>query len=139
MLRHKENIGGMDERITFQEKIVGDNESNEDEEQGWQNIETNPTVFASKTEKLVASGEEYRADKLTAFGNVIFICRYRTDVSAKNRVICRGIPYNIIAPPLEIGRRRFLQIECESGGEFIGEVVTEEGAFSDGFSDGFAI
>lgn len=140
MLQSKEQIGRLDRRITFQKKIVGSNESNEDQEDGWENIDDKPTVWASKNERGVSSGEEYRADKLTAFQNVVFTCRYRSDILPKYRVVCEGIAYNIIAPPIEIGRRRFLQVECESGGEFIGEIITEVlGAFSDGFSEGFAI
>jgi SPP1 family predicted phage head-tail adaptor len=136
MLNHKEQIGKLDERITFQFKVVGANESNEDEEIRWENIPTDATVYASKDER--GGGESYRADKLTAYGGVIFTCRYRTDITARNRIVCRGIPYNIIAPPVEVGRRRFLKIECESGGEFIG-VVTTNGAFNEGFNDGFDI
>lgn len=135
MLQHKENIGRLDERITFQQKIVGENESNEDEEEGWENIETNPTVWASKDER--SGNEAYRADKLTDYLTVEFVCRYRTDVTPKNRLVCRGVPYNILAIQ-EIGRRRYMSIQCESGGEFIGAVNTEEGAeFSSAFSGAF--
>lgn len=138
MLSTRQHIGRLDRRITFQEKIVGDNESNEDEEEGWQNIASNPTVWASKTER--SGGENYRADKLTDYDVVTFICRYRSDITAKHRVVCDDIAYNIISPPQEISRRRFLSIECESGGEFIGEIVTEEeGAFTNGFSSGFNV
>lgn len=129
MLSHKEQIGRLDRRITFQEKIVGDNESNEDEETGWQNVDTNPTVWASKTEKI--GGESYRADKLTDYSNVIFVCRYRSDITAKNRVVCEGVAYNITAPPMELSRRRYLSIECESGGEFIGDADVEESGVFD--------
>lgn len=135
MLSSKEQIGKLDRRITFQSKIVGENESNEDEEEGWENIATNPTVWASKNER--SGNEAYRADKLTDYLNVVFICRYRDDITPKNRLVCDGIPYNIIAVT-EISRKRFLNIDCESGGEFIGAVVTEEtSGFSEGFSIGF--
>lgn len=138
MLSSKEHIGRLDRKITFQEKVVGENESNEDEEEGWVNIATNPTVWASKDER--SGGENYRADKLTDYNVVIFTCRYRGDITAEHRVVCDDIAYNIISPPQEISRRRFLSIECESGGEFIGEIVTEEeGAFTSGFSSGFNV
>lgn len=137
MLSSKEQIGKLDRRVTFQSKIVGENESNEDEETGWENIDTNPTVWASKNER--SGNEAYRADKLTDYLNVVFICRYRDDITPKHRLVCEGIPYNIIAVT-EISRRRYMTIDCESGGEFIGAVVTEETAgFSDGFSSGFQI
>lgn len=137
MLSSKEQIGKLDRRVTFQSKIVGENESNEDEETGWENIDTNPTVWASKNER--SGNEAYRADKLTDYLNVVFVCRYRNDITPKNRLVCDGIPYNILAVT-EISRKRYLSIDCESGGEFIGEVITEEvGGFSSGFSSGYDV
>jgi SPP1 family predicted phage head-tail adaptor len=135
MLSSKEQIGKLDRRVTFQSKIVGENESNEDEETGWENIDTNPTVWASKNERN--GNEAYRADKLTDYLNVVFICRYRNDITPKHRLVCDGIPYNILSVT-EISRRRYMAVDCESGGEFIGAVVTEEiGGFSSGFSSAF--
>lgn len=137
MLSSKEQIGKLDRRVTFQSKIVGENESNEDEETGWENIDTNPTVWASKNER--SGNEAYRADKLTDYLNVVFVCRYRNDITPKNRLVCDGIPYNILAVA-EISRKRYMSIDCESGGEFIGEVITEEvGGFSSGFSSGYDV
>ena len=128
-----ETIGKLDRRITFQYKVVGENESNEDEEEGWENIAINPTVWASKNERR--GNESYRADKLTDYLNVEFRCRYRNDINTKNRLICNGIPYNIISVT-EISRKGYLSIEAESGGEFIGEF---SGAFTSGFSIGFNV
>ena len=135
MLSHREQIGRLDRRITFQEKVVGDNESNEDEELGWENI-TNPTVWASKT--IRGGNESYRADKLTDYQTVEFVCRYRSDITPKHRVVCEGIPYNIITVE-EVSRRRYLSIECESGGEYIGDadVDEEEGIFDLTFDASF--
>lgn len=134
MLNHKEHIGRLDRRITFQYKDVGENESNEDEELGWNNIATSPTVWASKNER--SGNEAYRADKLTDYLSVEFVCRYRSDITPKHRIVCDGIPYNIIAVS-EISRRRFLSIETESGGEFVGSV--QGGAFTSGFSLGYEV
>lgn len=133
MLNHKEQIGRLDRRITFQYKDVGENESNEDEELGWNNITTNPTVWASKNER--SGNEAYRADKLTDYLNVEFVCRYRGDITPKHRIVCDGVPYNIIAVT-EISRRRYMSIDCESGGQFIGSALDGEG-FTQGFNGGF--
>ena len=135
MLSHKEQIGRLDRLITFQFKLKGENESNEDAETGWENIPTDPTVWASKNER--GGNEAYRADKLTDYLNVEFVCRYRNDITPRNRVVCEGIPYNIISIT-EISRKRFISVTCESGGEFIGAVGVGS-AFSDGFSDGFDV
>jgi len=133
MLNTKEQIGRLDRRITFQYKVVGENESNEDEESGWESIGINPTVWASKNERR--GNESYRADKLTDFLNVEFTCRYRDDITPKNRIVCDGIPYNIISVT-EIGRKGYLSIETESGGEYVEQL---EGGFTIGFSSGFNI
>lgn len=138
MLNSKQNIGKLDRRITFQEKVVGSNESNEDEETGWTNIDDDPTVWASKEERPVASGEEYRADKLTDYQHVTFVVRYRDDITPLLTVVYGTTRYNILSVQ-EVSRKRFLNIECESGGEYVGEISITEGAFSDGFSDGFLI
>ena len=134
MLNHKEQIGRLDRRVTFQFKLKGDNESNEDAEIGWENIPTDPTVWASKNER--GGNESYRADKLTDYLNVEFVVRYRTDITPRNRIVCEGIPYNILSIT-EISRRRYLSVYCEKGGEFVGNIITGEGAFSEGFSEGF--
>jgi SPP1 family predicted phage head-tail adaptor len=134
MLSTKEHIGRLDRRITFQEKVITTNESNEDEETGWENIATNPTVWASIKESTVGSGEQYRADKLTGFQSAVFVCRYRDDITVKNRIVYDGLAYDILSMQ-EIGRKRFMSIETESTEETVAEV---EGAFSDGFSDAFA-
>jgi SPP1 family predicted phage head-tail adaptor len=129
-----ENIGKLDRRITFQKKIFASNVSNEDEEAGWVNIGVNPTVWASKNEKL--GSESYRADKLVDYNTIHFVCRYRDDITAEYRVVCEDIAYDIVSPPVEIGRKRFLSIECESGGDFVGEILIESG-FTSGFAPGF--
>jgi SPP1 family predicted phage head-tail adaptor len=137
MLRSKEIVGRLDYRVTFQQKVIGVNESNEDEEVSWENIDTSPTVWASKNDR--SGNEAYRADKLTDYQGVTFTIRYRTDITPENRLVCNGIPYNIIAIQ-DISRKRFLSVECESGGEFIGSVVTEElGAFSSAFSSAYNV
>jgi SPP1 family predicted phage head-tail adaptor len=135
VLSHKQNIGALDYRITFQQKIVGENESNEDEETGWENIATNPTVWASKDDR--SGNEVYQADKLTDYETVVFVCRYRNDVTPKNRLVCEGIAYDIISIN-ELSRKRYLKIVAETGREFVGEIITEDvGAFSSAFSNGF--
>ena len=114
--RRLPSVRDLDTLITIQEKIVGNNESNEDEETGWADV---VTVHASKTDKAgVLSWEEYRADKLTAFLASTFIIRYRTGVTNLNRIVCNNAIYSILAIG-EIGRKRYLSITAETGGEFV--------------------
>jgi SPP1 family predicted phage head-tail adaptor len=108
-------VGKLDVRITFQEKMISTNESNEDEEIGWQDV---VTVWASKEDiSGVSSGEEYRAEKLTAYQNTIFKIRYRTDITTKLRLVCNGVNYGILEIA-EDGRKRFLTVTAETGEEY---------------------
>lgn len=133
MLSHKEQIGRLDRRITFQQKVVGENVSNEDAEEGWEDITTNPTVWASRNDR--AGREAYAADKLTGFQGFDFVCRFRSDVTIEMRITCEGKAHNIISIQ-EIGRRRFMGIITETGidyveSESVGEFSQTE--FSDEF------
>lgn len=118
MLQHNQQIGRLDRRITFQQVIVGSNESNEDEETGWEDIETSPTVYASKEDR--SGVEKYAADKLTAFQGVVFVARWRGDITTKMRLLCDELAYNIISIS-EIGRKMYMQIVTESGYEYVEE------------------
>jgi SPP1 family predicted phage head-tail adaptor len=95
--------------------MISTNESNEDEEIGWQDV---VTVWASKEDiSGVSSGEEYRAEKLTAYQNTIFKIRYRTDITTKLRLVCNGVNYGILEIA-EDGRKRFLTVTAETGEEY---------------------
>lgn len=114
--RRLPSIKDLDTLITIQEKVVGVNESNEDEETGWTDV---ASVHALRTDKAgVLSWEQYRADKLTDYLDSVFVIRYRTDVSPLNRLICNNVIYGIKAVG-EFGRKRYLTITAESGGEFV--------------------
>lgn len=119
MLNVKQDIGKLDKRLTFQQKIVGENESNEDEENGWENIATSPTVYGSIDDRMggVASGEAYRGDQLTAYQGVSMVIRYRADITPLNRVVCEGFVYDILSIA-QVGRKRFLQITAETGRQY---------------------
>lgn len=120
MLNVKQEIGKLDKRLTIQQKVVGDNESNEDEESGWENIATSPTVWGSIEDRVAgfgSGGEVFRGNELTAYQGVIIILRYRTDVTPENRIVCEGFTYDILAVA-QIGRKRFLQITAETGRQY---------------------
>lgn len=133
MLNVRENIGQLDRRITFQQKVVGSNESNEDEETGWENIATNPTVWASHSD--YRGNEQFGADKINAFQTSLFVIRYREDITVEMRILFDGLAYDIHSIE-KIGRKRFLQISAESGYEYI---ENTGGAFSSAFSSAFDV
>lgn len=132
MLSTKEHIGKLDRRITFQQNIIQKNESNEDEETGWENIASNPTVWAATRD--VSGSEDFQADKLTELRTMEFIIRYRTDISLKYRISFAGELYNIISAA-EIGRKGYLRLIGEMGIEY---QETDGSGFSNGYSSGFS-
>lgn len=116
MLQHDQQIGRLDKRITFQSKIIGSNESNEDAEEGWEDIASSPTVWGRLTQRTGV--EKYAADRLTGFQGAEIVVRFRTDVTIKMRAVCDDVAYNIISIA-EIGRKRYLQIVTESGYDYV--------------------
>lgn len=121
MLNHTEQIGKLDCRITFQKKVIASNESNEDAENGWENIQVNPGVFASKDENTGI--QEYEADKLVGVQIVTFICRFRTDLDIEMRILLNDLAYRIISIS-EVSRKRFLEIKTQTGQQYREEMTT---------------
>lgn len=112
MLQSKEQIGKLDRRITFQEKVIGDNVSNEDEETGWQDIETTPEVWANVEEK--SGTEEFKADQLNGVKLSHFYIRYRNDLNVKLRIVYGSDLYDIQSI-LALDRNRYLKIVGTTG------------------------
>lgn len=71
------------------------------------------TVWAKKDDEVVGSGEEYRDSKLTSEQRSIFTIRYRADVTTLLRLSFDGLVYDIKSIN-EIGRRKFMRLECLS-------------------------
>jgi SPP1 family predicted phage head-tail adaptor len=112
MLQAKEQVGKLDRQITFQQRIIGENVSNEDEETGWEDIDSNPEVWAEVEEK--SGTEEFKSDQLKDVLISNFTIRYRSDINAKMRISYDGRKYNIQSI-VDIGRKRFRRIVAHSG------------------------
>lgn len=115
MLQHKEDIGRMDKRITFQEKVFGTDASNQHKVTGWEDITTNPEVWANVEYK--SGSEEFESGQVVAVKTASIGVRYRTDLTPENRAIVGYEIFNIHAI-IEVGRKRFLRLSCESGGQY---------------------
>ena len=59
--------------------------------------------------------EFFAARGLLAETNAVFKIRYRTDVTAKERVVFRSRVYNIIDAVAEEGRARYMLLYCSTG------------------------
>ena|SRR6186713_614029 len=112
MLAAKQEVGKLDKRLTIQQKVVGDNISNEDAEEGWEDF---TFVWCSIDDKR--GDETYRADKLTAYEDAVITMRYRDDVIPEMRGLCDGFIYNFLSVS-RVGRKRFLSISAQTGGEY---------------------
>lgn len=116
MLQHNENIGQLDRVILIEEPIFDtDEDSNQRKITGWEAIETNSQPYAKVVEK--SGTEVLQTDQIAGIMFAEFIIRYRTDLSLKYRIVYNNWTYNIQSI-LEIGRKRFLKIACEGGGQW---------------------
>jgi SPP1 family predicted phage head-tail adaptor len=112
MLSTKQDLSKLDRRITFERKVIVDNPSNEDAEDGWVSIDTNPEVWAEVDEK--SGTEEFKADQLNGVKTAAFITRYRSDLNTRMRIDYGGEKYDVHSI-LAISRKRFLRIVGMTG------------------------
>lgn len=66
-------------------------------------------------QKLPEKGREFiAAQARVAEAAAVFRIRYRTDIAATWRIFCEGVGYQVAAPPVEVGRRSFLDLILKS-------------------------
>lgn len=86
------------------------------------------------------SGQEViQAQQLTGLETASFLIRHRSDLTIENRIVYDGTYWDIHAIH-QVGRKRFLKIVAESGGQYTeSDEAEDEGAFSDlNFSNAFS-
>lgn len=99
----------MDRRITFIQPIYEVGDSNEEKIIGWEVIDDNPTVWASKREN---KGDEIPiADQLTYSQQTHYGIRWRSDLNVRLQVVDGSQKYSILSiTEIEEGRKRFLNV-----------------------------
>jgi SPP1 family predicted phage head-tail adaptor len=112
-----EAIGKMDKRITFQRPVFGSDASNQRKITGWENVPSNPTVWANVNER--SGTEVYQADQLTGVTVAEITIRWRNDLAITYRAVYNSKNYDIQAI-IESGRKKFMKLTCESGGQYTG-------------------
>jgi SPP1 family predicted phage head-tail adaptor len=95
MLQSRIRRGEMDKQITFIKKVIGSNDTNEDEVTSWEIISLNPTVW-SKVIQYVGR-EVVVADQIQAVFRTQFVIDYRTDINDEMRVVYNNKVYNIVS------------------------------------------
>lgn len=98
-------IGKLDRRVTFIQPIIAQGSSNEDRITGWEEIDNEPTVWASKRER---SGSVYaQADRLTYAQQTEWLIRYREDLNVRVRLVdSNSKVYEISSVAEEKGSRK---------------------------------
>lgn len=120
-------IGRLDRKITVQRPYVVTNAFNE-EEQSWLDLYVN--IWAGI--RTQSGGEALKTDRVEASQVVVFTLRYCA-VLPTDRVVFEGQVYEIVQPPHEIGRRKGLELICQTklGPEGLVNQITEEFIFTD--------
>jgi head-tail adaptor len=115
MLQSRVRAGERDQEILFIQKVVATNSFNEDAEESWVPVTTNPIVFARAIEKVRPRGnEEVIADRITTSKVTIFTVEWRSDITTENhRVVWDGRVYNIVSVIEGAARRVALDIQAE--------------------------
>ncbi len=117
MLQSREQVGKLDRKITIQKPIFEANEVGNQVVTGWENLASSPTPWANVIEGY--GNEELQAQQIVGIKASTFTIRYRTDVSTEHRILHRDEVYNI-RTMLEIGRKGYLKIVADSGGQYTG-------------------
>lgn len=108
MLDSKE-IGKLDRRIRFVKAIIETGTSNEDKITGWENVTSNPTVWASQ--KDLRGNDVVVGEKVTYLQLTNFVIRERSDLTTRNRLVCDSKVYEIVSIQTD-GSRRFKEIKA---------------------------
>ena len=99
-------IGELNQRITIQRADVIVNDYGE-EITNWVALAT-----AWAAIRNVPQREPFAADQFVSVVTTSFTLRYRTDVTAKMRVLCDGKTYEIDSAADPDGARRFIELQC---------------------------
>jgi SPP1 family predicted phage head-tail adaptor len=119
MLQSRIRRGELDREIIFLQQIIGSNATNEDEDTGWEEIDTDSRVFAKVVQR--PGREMMLADRVTFIQTTLFYVDYRTDITERNRIYYNSKVYNILSvtEPADdrsgtgSGRETYLEVAAE--------------------------
>jgi SPP1 family predicted phage head-tail adaptor len=102
----------MDKQITFIQRVIGSNSTNEDEVTAWETIDTNETVWAKVIQYV--GREVVVADQIQSVFRTQFVIDYRTDLKEEMRLVYNTKVYNIISIiEYESGRDNYLLVAAD--------------------------
>jgi SPP1 family predicted phage head-tail adaptor len=112
MLQTRIRRGELDREVIFLQQIIGSNATNEDEDSGWERVDTDSSVFAKVVQR--PGREMMLADRVTFIQTTLFYVDHRTDITERNRIYYNSKVYNILSvTEPESGRETFLEIAAE--------------------------
>jgi SPP1 family predicted phage head-tail adaptor len=112
MLQSKIRRGELDREVTFLQRVIGSNLTNEDEPLRWERVDEDPDVFAKVIQR--PGREMMIADRVTFVQTTLFITDYREDLTTDNRVYYNSKVYNILSvTEHESGRDRYIEVAAE--------------------------
>lgn len=104
------NAGLLTQRLTLQQRTATTDGLGQ-AAGAWQDV---ATVWARA--QPLRGREFFAAGQLQAVAEVKFTVRWRSDITAAWRVVWRGQPHDIVAPPIDVeGRREWLELMCAQG------------------------
>lgn len=104
--------GRFDQRVTFQERTSSTNDFGEDVPT-WSDVAGMP-VWA-RVEPL-RGREFFQAGQMQASAEVRITVRHRAGLDERMRIVWRGVPHEIVAPPIDVGGRQIdLEFMCATG------------------------
>lgn len=102
--------GRYDQRVTFQERTSSTNDFGEDVPT-WSDV---AEVWA-RVEPL-RGREFFQAGQMQSSAEVRITVRWRAGLDEKMRIVWRGVPHEIVAPPIDVsGKQIDLEFMCASG------------------------
>ncbi len=102
-------IGKHDRRVTFIQPVISTGTSNEDKITAWEEIDSNPTVWARKIEE--GGSTAVNADRVTHSRATTWVIRHREDLNVRMRLVWDTQMYEIInIAEADEGRRRYLNV-----------------------------
>ena len=108
-LRQGPFIGQMDTRITF-ERVTEALSSTGTPVETWAELRK---TWAYREKQNTGDAEQYHADRQVAISTEVFIVRYFTGLTEKDRINFGGILYDILMIDDTIDRKRHLKIHAE--------------------------
>jgi head-tail adaptor len=84
MLQTSIRRGELDRQVTFLRPIISTGSANSDKIDGWQEVATDPTVYARK--KDLGGRDVEIAGRVTYVQRTVWVVDFRTDITSRNRL-----------------------------------------------------